>query len=103
MLLVVGLMSSTVQAEVTLKFGVYTSDKPTTMVRMFRPILNVIEQGLTEELGEVVRIKLNVASNYEQGIENLIKGQVDFGRMGPASYVLSKNRNPDLRIIAMES
>ncbi|MCP3690352.1 MAG: PhnD/SsuA/transferrin family substrate-binding protein, partial [Gammaproteobacteria bacterium] len=47
--------------------------------------------------------KLNVASNYEQGIENLIKGQVDFGRMGPASYVLSKNRNPDLRIIAMES
>ncbi len=102
-LLLAGLLISTAQAEIVLKFGVYTSDKPTTMVRMFRPILDVLEQRLTEKLGEAVGIKLHVANNYDQGIDNLVSGLVDFGRMGPASYVLSKDRNPDLKIIAMES
>ncbi len=102
-LLLAGLMTSAAQAEIVLKFGVYTSDKPTTMVRMFRPILNVMEQRLSEKLGETVRIKLQVANNYDQGIENLVNGQVDFARLGPASYVLSKEKDPNLKLIAMES
>jgi phosphonate transport system substrate-binding protein len=91
------------QAEVTLKFGVYTSDKPTTMVSMFRPVLNVLEAKLTEKLGEPTRISLQVAATYDQGIDDLVAGRVDFARMGPASYVVSKDRNPDLQLLAMES
>ncbi len=101
--LVVSLASSAAQAEIALKFGVYTSDKPTTMVRMFRPILNVMEQRLTDRFGEAVRITLQVANDYDRGIRNLVDGQVDFARMGPASYVLSKEKDPDLKLIAMES
>ncbi len=102
-LILIGLGIAPVQAEVSLKFGVYTSDKPTTMVRMFRPVLNALETLLTEKLGESTRITLQVASNYDQGIEEMVTGGVDFGRMGPSSYVISKNRNPDLQLLAMES
>jgi len=92
-----------VQAGMNLKFGVYTSDKPTTMVRMFRPLLNTLEAHLTEKLGEPVHISLQVASSYAQGVDDLVTGRVDFARMGPASYVASKDRNPDLQLLAMES
>jgi len=102
-LILAGLATTPVQAEVKLKFGVYTSDKPTTMVRMFRPVLNALEARLTEELGEPTRISLQVAASYDQGIDDLVTGRVDFARMGPASYVTSKNRNPDLQLLAMES
>ncbi|MCU7936121.1 MAG: PhnD/SsuA/transferrin family substrate-binding protein [Candidatus Thiodiazotropha sp. (ex Dulcina madagascariensis)] len=90
-------------ADVALTFGVYTSDKPTAMVKMFRPILNALETRLAKKLGEPVRITLQVASTYERGIDDLVSGQVDFARMGPASYILAKARNPDLQLLAMES
>ncbi|OQX36959.1 MAG: hypothetical protein B0D91_07920 [Oceanospirillales bacterium LUC14_002_19_P2] len=97
------LTASPINAEVFLRFGVYTSDKPTEMVRKFRPVLNALEHQLTTVLDEPVRIRLKVAASYEQGIEDLVSGKVDFARMGPASYVISKQRNPELQLLAMES
>lgn len=102
-LILAGFAVTPVQADVNLKFGVYTSDKPTTMVRMFRPVLNALETRLTEKLGEPTHISLQVANSYNQGIDDLVTGRVDFARMGPASYIISKDRNPDLQLLAMES
>ena len=103
MLFFFSLTAINTQAEVQLKFGIYTSDKPTTMVKMFRPLLNVFEQELTKKLGEPVFISLQVANNYDQGINDLVSGKVDFARMGPASYITSKQRNNDLQLLSMES
>ncbi len=86
-----------------LYFGVYTSDKPTAMVKMFRPILNALESELTERLGEPATISLQVASSYEKGIDDIATGRVDFARLGPASYVAAKGRNSKLHLLAMES
>ncbi|PCJ33574.1 MAG: phosphonate ABC transporter substrate-binding protein [Moraxellaceae bacterium] len=97
------LLSFNSYADIELKFGIYTSDKPTTMVKMFRPILNVIEASLSEKLSTPTRITLQVASDYKKGIENLVNGRVDFSRMGPASYILSQQKNEGIRLIAMES
>lgn len=94
---------SSSHAEINLKFGVYTSDKPTTMVTMFRPLLNSLEKRLTQKLGEPVKISLQVARNYKKGISALVEGDVDFSRMGPASYISSKEKNSELRLLAMES
>jgi len=88
--------------DVELSFGVYTSNKPTAMVRKFRPVFNAIEKRLAEELNEPVKIRIQVAKDYSQGIEHLASGKVDFSRFGPASYVEAKETNPDLRILAME-
>ncbi len=92
----------TAHGDVELSFGVYTSNKPTAMVRKFRPVLNALEERLGEELNEPVTIRIQVAKDYSQGVAHLASGKVDFSRFGPASYVEAKNTNPDLRILAME-
>ncbi len=94
---------ATSSAMVELSFGVYTSEKPTEMVKKFRPMVNVIQQALSENLGEPVEIRIQVARSYTQGIEHLASGKVDFSRFGPASYVEAKRTNPALKIIAKES
>lgn len=90
-------------AEVTLNFGLYTSDKPTVIIKKFQPITNFLESALTEKLNEPVQIRIQVASSYEKGIHRLVAGEVDFSRFGPASYVEVKHRDPGIRIIAIES
>jgi len=90
-------------ADIQLKFGVYTSDKPSEMVKSFRPILNAIESGLANRLGEPVKIRMQVANSYEKGVDDLVSGAVDFARFGPASYITARESNPDIRILAIES
>ncbi len=88
---------------ISLNFGVYTADKPTEVVKQFRPLLNAIEAGMTEGMGKPVKIKMKVAKTYEKGIENIATGKVDFSRLGPASYIEATAANPDLSILAVES
>ena len=90
-------------ADVALKFGVYTSEKPTTMVAKFRPSLSVLEKRLAAILGEPVQIKIQVARSYGRGVSDLVVGKVDFSRFGPASYIHAKARNPEISILAVES
>lgn len=90
-------------AEVSLNFGVYASDKPTTMVRKFKPILGDLERLMSKALDEPVSIRMQVSSSYENGIEAIATGEVDFARLGPASYVELVNLDADVRLLAMES
>lgn len=87
----------------SLSFGVYTADSPTVVVKQFRPTLNVIEAQLGDLIGEPVAIKMQIARTYEQGVEDLVEGRVDFARLGPASYVVAKKANAEISILAMES
>lgn len=91
-----------VQADIVLNFGVYTSDKPSSMVKKLRPLLNELEVGMRLRLQEEVHIKMQVAHSYEKGISQIVKGDVDFSRLGAASYVLAKQANDKLQIVAME-
>ena len=86
-----------------LRFGVYTTDKPTAMVKKLRPILNALETDLSQRLGEPVTIRMQVARDYTQGMQDLLTGKVDIARLGPASYVQAKAANPRIRILAMEN
>ncbi len=89
--------------DVDFKFGVYAADKPTVVVKKFRRILARLERDLTERLGQNVTIQLQVASSYEKGIEAAVSGAVDIARVGPASYVEIKRRDPLVRVLAVES
>jgi len=86
-----------------LSFGIYAADKPTSVVKKFRPRLNEIQTRLKEAGGEPVRIKMQIASNYARGVAGIIAGRVGFACLGPASYVEVKSRQPDTRILALES
>lgn len=91
------------QADLTLSFGVYSSDKPSSMVKQFRPILNVLEKKMSVIRGEPVKISMHVAKSYQQGLEDLVSGKVDFSRFGPASYITAKETDPGIEILAIES
>lgn len=90
-------------SDIQLAFGVYTSDKATTIVKQFRPVLNALESKMTTKLGEPVQIRMQISKNYQQGLTNLVEGHVDFSRFGPSSYVLAKQQNPGIKILAIEN
>ncbi len=91
------------QADIELVFGTYAADKPTETVRKYRPYLSYLADAMSARLGEQVTISMQIASNYNAGIDDLVAGRVDFARFGPASYVTAKSRNNGIDIIAMES
>lgn len=90
-------------AEISLVFGTYAADKPTTTVRRYKPFLNYLALQMTEVLGEPVSITMKIARDYETGIDHLAASQVDFARFGPASYITVRERNDGIQIVAMES
>lgn len=92
-----------VRADLTLSFGVYSSDKPSSMVIQFRPILNTLERNLTKIRGEPVKIRMHVAKSYQRGLNDLLTGKVDFSRFGPASYVTAKETDSKIEILAIET
>ena len=87
----------------SLSFGVYQSDKATVMYRSFTPVLEALTAPMEKALGRPVDIKLTIFQSYEDGIESLARGQVDFVRFGPASYITAKARQSDIELIAMET
>ncbi|MAC84031.1 MAG: phosphonate ABC transporter substrate-binding protein [Arcobacter sp.] len=84
-----------------LKFGVYTSDKPSIMYKKFKPVLDYLEKDL-EKKGINTKIKLKIYPSYEKAIDGLINSEYDFARFGPASYILSKNKNENIKLLVME-
>ncbi len=84
-----------------LLFGVYASDKPSEMLRIFLPILDELQRRLARA-GIGVNIKLKGYAGYKEAIEALRNGECDFVRFGPVSYILAKKGNTGIRLLAME-
>jgi len=91
------------KADVTLQFGVYATDNRADVESQVRPALAVLETDLAQRLGEPVTIELTISPTYEGGLADLVEGLVDFTRLGPASYVLGKEQQPGLTVLAVES
>lgn len=91
------------QAKVTLVLGLYPSEKPRNMVEALRPSLNAVEAAMEAELGEEVDIRIQMLSDYVSALNALVEGEVDFARVGPASYVLGQKEQPGLELLAMEN
>tara|TARA_B100000959_G_C14942557_1_gene608463 strand:- start:871 stop:1623 length:753 start_codon:yes stop_codon:yes gene_type:complete len=72
------------------------------MYRKFTPVLEAISRTIENQLKREVDIHLTIFENYESGINALAKGTVDFVRFGPSSYILAKEKNADLKLLAME-
>lgn len=95
--------TSMASAKVSVVFGTYSSDKPSAMVAQLRPTLDGIAKRMSEITGEEVEVRLQVVGSYDAGVDLIVNGDVDFMRLGPASYVKAKDRNPGLQILAMEN
>lgn len=93
---------SNVIEPIALQFGIYTSDQPKVMVEQFRPILDAIQQSMTESMQRPVTISTQVFSTYEDGMGAIIDGAVDFSRFGPASYTIVKSQRPEVSLLGVE-
>lgn len=91
------------QSETTaLVFGVYAHIRSTEMIQKMVPFQQYLERFMAEQ-GSAVDIQIRIYPSYTEAIDGLVNGEVDFARYGPASYVVAKSRNPNIRLVAMES
>ncbi|MCP4042533.1 MAG: PhnD/SsuA/transferrin family substrate-binding protein, partial [Gammaproteobacteria bacterium] len=88
--------------EKSLTFAVYTSEKPSVVYQAVKPVLDVLEQGNAQGEGGS-RFRIKIFRTYDGTIDALVHGDVDLGRLGPASYVLTKEQNPNIRLLAREA
>jgi len=79
------------------RFGIYTTDAASTVTREISPLLTSLEA----QLG--VEVVPYIFPEYEEGIKGIATGDVDFMRLGPASYVMVREQNPEIHLLAMES
>ena len=96
------LSTSISHSDNSLTFGVYTSDKASTMYKTFNPVLKTLAKNITASTGRETSIKIKIYKNYQEGIDGLSRGDVDFMRLGPASYILAREKNPNIKLLAME-
>lgn len=86
----------------TLVLGTYPSELPSEELEKIKPIRAGLEKRLLAA-GYRVDIDIHIFQSYEEAIQGLVSGKVDFARMGPVNYVLAKEQKPSLRLLAMET
>jgi len=89
--------------ELSLIFGLYQSDKASEMYKKFNPVIMALQEKLIAELEQPVEIKIQIYKTYQEALDALVFGNVDFVRFGPVSYTLAKSRNPGVQLLAMEN
>ncbi len=87
---------------VQLNFGVYQSDKATVMYKKFTPVLERLQEDMEPRLKRPVDIRLTIFNTYDDAIDALVYGNVDFVRFGPAPYITAKAAQPGIELLAME-
>jgi len=76
---------------------------PTNMLETFSPILNALEDRLTESLGRPVAINLRMFSNYRPLHQAIESDELTFARMGPASYISLLEKGTGVSLLAMQN
>lgn len=84
-----------------LRFATYATERPSEEFRKMEPFRKALEDGLRER-GLNVRVVVRIIPTYEEGILATATGRIDIARLGPVSYVLTKQRNPHITLLAVE-
>ena len=102
--LVAGLLCMPIasQDSIKLSFGTYSFRKATAVWKQFQPATMELSRLLTAELNQPAEITLVVTKTYEECLAALLAGRIDLARLGPASYVVAKQRNPKIQLLASE-
>lgn len=85
-----------------LRFVTYAAERPTEEFRKMEPFQRHLESVLNAR-GYNVRIELRIYSTYGEAKDAVYKGNFDFARIGPANYVLARDRKAPVRLLVVES
>lgn len=84
-------------------FAVYTHQEPGKMLNMLSPVLGELERYLVHEAKNPRKIHLRIYRKYNEAQDALAKGEIDFARVGPSSYVAAKDRNSKVSLILAQN
>lgn len=102
-LVAAGLPSLPVAAQSQIvRFGSYASERPSEELRKLEPFQRYIETSLRAQ-GFDARVHVRIFATYEEGIDAVTSGEIDFSRLGPVSYVTARHKNPALILLAAEA
>lgn len=75
--LVVSLPTS---ADTDLIFGIYAADQRVKMMWQCGSLVSAMESHMSDSLEELVTIEIDINQNYDQGVQDVTAGLVDFAR-----------------------
>ena len=67
-------------ADVDLMFGIYAADQRVKMMWQCGSLVAAMEERMSTTLDEPVAIEVDINQNYEQGVDDITAGLVDFAR-----------------------
>ena len=67
-------------ADVDLMFGIYAADQRVKMMWQCGSLVNAMEERMSVTLEEPVIIGVDINQNYDQGVDDVTAGLVDFAR-----------------------
>ncbi len=101
--LALGAGVGTAAAQTTLTFGSYTSEEPAELIKQVRPALDVVARRLSAELDSSVTIRIEIARTYDEGVKLIVDRRADFMRLGAASYIAAREKDPGISLLVVES
>lgn len=84
-----------------LRFATYATERPSEELRKMEPFQKDLELGLHGK-GMATRVDVRIFPTYDEAMQALVNGDIDFARFGPVSYVIAKQKNPNLTLLAVE-
>ena len=87
-------------ADVDLMFGVYAADQRVKMMWQCGSLVSAMEERMSEDLGEPVIIEVDINQNYDQGVEDVTAGLVDFARFPNVDHGWVIHPDVDERVVA---
>lgn len=101
--LVIGTLASTAHAQTQLVFGAYTSEQPSALVDQLRPALDIVARRLSDDSGNPVTIRIQITRTYEEGVQMIVERRADFMRVGAASFITAREKDPGISLLVLES
>lgn len=103
LLLLLLTLAGAVQAEPrVLRFGSYATERPAEELRKLEPFQKAVEAGLNAR-GFETRVEVRIYASYDEGIAAIAAGEPDFARVGPASYVMIREKSPAIQLLVVEA
>ncbi len=88
---------------INLTFGIYASERRNWINEDSSPILRHIRDQLKAKLQTDVHINTVFFPAYKDAVNAIVNKEIDFARLGAASYINAKRQSPKISIIALES
>ncbi len=101
--LAIGAYGGPAVAQTELVFGAYTSEQPAALVAQVRPALDVVSRQLSKEFGNPVTIRIEITRTYQEGVKLIVDRRADFMRVGAASYITAREKDPGISLLVLEN